>query len=152
DLGFPAYLGQVPATDGQTDAAAALIGQGRVLASPLAMAAVAASVEAGTTVVPYLIEGQAANAEVEVPLTDTEADTLRDLMRAVVTEGTATFLTSVPGEDVRAKTGTAEHGADVDAAEPHAWMIAAQGDLAVAVFVDAGIAGAQTAGPILQAF
>lgn len=152
DLGFPAYLGQVPATDGQTDAAAALIGQGRLLASPLAMATVAASVQAGGAVVPYLVEGTTANADVADPLTDAEAETLRDFMRAVVTEGTAPFLQSVPGEDVRAKTGTAEHGADPDAADPHAWMIAAQGDLAVAVFIDAGVAGAETAGPVMQAF
>ena len=31
-------------------------------------------------------------------------------------------------------------------------MIAAQGDLAVAVFVDVGESGSQTAGPILEAF
>src|SRR5699024_5752151 len=117
------------------DAAAALIGQGRLLASPLAMATVAASVQAGGAVVPYLVEGTTANADVADPLTDAEAETLRDFMRAVVTEGTAPFLQSVPGEDVRAKTGTAEHGADPDAADPHAWMIAAQGDLAVAVFI-----------------
>ena len=31
-------------------------------------------------------------------------------------------------------------------------MIAAQGDLAVAVFVELGASGSQTAGPILEAF
>ena len=39
----------------ETEAAADLIGQGKVLASPLAMAAVAASVAAGETVVPRLL-------------------------------------------------------------------------------------------------
>ncbi len=34
----------------------------------------------------------------------------------------------------------------------HAWMMAAQGDLAVAVYVDTGETGAGTAGPILEAF
>ena len=34
----------------------------------------------------------------------------------------------------------------------HAWMIAAQGDTAVAVFVDRGESGSGTAGPILEAF
>ena len=34
----------------------------------------------------------------------------------------------------------------------HAWMIAAQGDLAVAVFVDEGQSGSGTAGPILEQF
>ena len=34
----------------------------------------------------------------------------------------------------------------------HAWMVAAQGDLAVAVFVDLGSSGSGTAGPILEQF
>jgi len=34
----------------------------------------------------------------------------------------------------------------------HAWMIAAQGDLAVAVFVNDGKSGSQTAGPLLAEF
>src|SRR5690606_36413218 len=55
DLGFPAYFGQVPAPDGATEKAAALIGQGKVLASPMAMAAVAASVSSGRTVLPRLL-------------------------------------------------------------------------------------------------
>ena len=35
-----------------------MIGQGKVEASPLAMAAVVASVSAGKTVIPHLIDGQ----------------------------------------------------------------------------------------------
>ena len=50
-----------------------------------------------------------------------------------------------------AKTGTAEFGTGADL-QTHAWMIAAQGDLAVCVFVDVGESGSQTAGPILEAF
>ena len=38
DLGFPAFLGQVPAPASTTEAAASLIGQGKVLASPMTMA------------------------------------------------------------------------------------------------------------------
>ena len=38
DLGFPSYFGQVPPPASETEAAADLIGQGRVLASPMAMA------------------------------------------------------------------------------------------------------------------
>ncbi len=54
-----------------------------------------------------------------------------------------------------AKTGTAEYG---KASSPggslptHVWMIAAQGDLAVAVFVATGASGSHTAGPILKSF
>ena len=60
---------------------------------------------------------------------------------------------AVPGE-VGAKTGTAEFGqADASGALPtHTWMIATRGDLAVAVFVETGVSGSQTAGPLLEAF
>ena len=50
-----------------------------------------------------------------------------------------------------AKTGTAEYGND-DPLKTHAWMIAAQGDLAVAVFVNTGQSGSKTAGPLLKEF
>jgi cell division protein FtsI/penicillin-binding protein 2 len=52
---------------------------------------------------------------------------------------------------VSAKTGTAEYGTDTPP-RTHAWMIATQGDLAVAVFVADGESGSQTAGPLLEKF
>ncbi|WP_226924720.1 penicillin-binding transpeptidase domain-containing protein [Georgenia satyanarayanai] len=153
ELGFPAYLGQVPAPEGETERAASLIGQGRVLASPLAMATVAASVQAGHAVLPQLVVGAVPEAaEPAEPLTEAEAEQLRELMGAVVAEGSGVILQDVPGEPVLAKTGTAEYGSPDEggAHETHTWMIAAQGDLAVAVLVETGVSGAQTAGPILE--
>jgi cell division protein FtsI/penicillin-binding protein 2 len=153
DLGFPAYFGQVPPPAGETEKAADLIGQGKVLASPMAMATVAASIAAGQVVVPHLVDGVAPTADPRKPLTAAEARQLRDLMRAVVTEGSGRFLADLPGE-VGAKTGTAEYGpprADGTLAT-HTWMIATQGDLAVAVFVETGESGSQTAGPLLEQF
>ena len=50
-----------------------------------------------------------------------------------------------------AKTGTAEYGAKTPP-KTHAWMIAAQGDLAVAAFVQTGASGSRTAGPLLATF
>ena len=58
----------------------------------------------------------------------------------------------MPGPPVIAKTGTAEFQASGGELSTHAWMIGAQGDLAVAVFVDLGSSGSGTAGPILEAF
>lgn len=85
------------------------------------------------------------------PLTEAEAATLHELMRGVVTDGGATFLLGVPGDAVAAKTGTAEFEVDGEVRN-HAWMIAIQGDLAVAVLVDEGEYGSTTAGPVLEAF
>ena len=152
DLGFPAFFGQVPAPASATEQAASLIGQGKVLASPMAMAAVAASVAEGRAVVPRLLPDlPAPTANPGTPLTPEEADALRDMMRAVVTEGTARFLADLPGAPIGAKTGTAEFGTGTPP-DTHAWMIATQGDLAVAAFVEEGKSGSQTAGPILEEF
>ncbi|WP_449386045.1 penicillin-binding transpeptidase domain-containing protein [Cellulomonas soli] len=159
-LGFASFLGAVPADADGTAHAASMIGQGQVLASPLGMATVAASVAAGHRVVPVLVHpaapaGDAAEtpsaAAPATPLTAAEAESLRTLMRAVVTDGGATFLQDVPGEPVGAKTGTAQTGSGEEM-HNHAWMIAVQGDLAVAVFVETGEFGSTTAGPLMEAF
>jgi cell division protein FtsI/penicillin-binding protein 2 len=148
DLGFPAYFGQVPPAASETESAADLIGQGKVLASPMVMAAVTASVAAGHTVVPHLLVDHAPSAHPSAPLSTREAAELRDLMHAVVTEGSGRLLAGLPGT-VGAKTGTAEYGTG---GKTHAWMVAFDGDLAVAVFVDTGDSGSGTAGPLLLDF
>ena len=161
DLGFPAYFGQVPPPASETEAAADMIGQGKVLGSPMAMAAVVGSVARGGVVVPRLLTavGDKAVPAPEAPgdhsLTPSEAKQLRTMMRAVVAEGSGAILQSLQPPAVIAKTGTAEYGTPPPSGAPlptHAWMIAAQGDLAVAVFVDTGESGSHTAGPILKAF
>jgi len=149
DVGFPSFFGSVPEESSENARAASLIGQSKVQASPLSMAAVAASVQAGKTVIPHLVGDQQSESKAD-PLTKDEAEQLRQLMRAVVTEGSAgRVLGDLDGPAAIAKTGTAEYGT----AEPpktHAWMIAAQGDLAVSVFVADGQSGSATAGPLLR--
>ncbi|WP_262348400.1 penicillin-binding transpeptidase domain-containing protein [Cellulosimicrobium cellulans] len=153
DLGFAAALGKVPAeADGRTDHAASMIGQARVQATPLGMATVAASVAAGHRVTPVLLpDAEVSTPEPAQPLTQTEADALRSMMRAVVTEGGGAFLSDIPGAEVIAKSGTAQYGTGENLLN-HAWMIAAQGDLAVAVFVETGDYGSTTSGPLLESF
>lgn len=153
DLGYPAFLGSVPDQADGTERAASMIGQGRIEASPLAMAVVAASIAKGERVTPTLLPASPtkAGAAAKTPLTAGEASQLQQLFRAVVTEGSGRFLADVPGGPVSAKTGTAEFGTD-SPPKTHAWMIATQGDLAVAVFVADGVSGSQTAGPLLEQF
>ncbi|GAB3652632.1 penicillin-binding transpeptidase domain-containing protein [Nocardioides korecus] len=165
DLGFPVFLGSVSASPASsTTAAADMIGQGTVLASPFAMAGVVASVLHGSTVVPRLLTGSdapgpspsaspsssASAAPAAKPLTSAEASALRSLMRGVVERGSGRLLAGLGG-DVIAKTGTAEFGTTVPL-PTHAWMVAGRGDLAVAVFVDRGSSGSGTAGPLLRRF
>jgi cell division protein FtsI/penicillin-binding protein 2 len=151
DLGFPAYFGSVEPPASQTEAAADMIGQGKVLASPMVMATVIASIQSGGTVLPRLVKGWEVE-QADVPeLAGGEATQLRAMLRGVVTSGSGTLLADVPGAPVIAKTGTAEfeRGGRL---RTHAWMIAGQGDLAVAVFVEEGSSGSGTAGPILESF
>ena len=152
DLGFPAYFGSVPPPQGETEAAADMIGQGKVLASPMTMATVIASVQAGRTVLPQLVRDHDVQPADVPELSREEAERLRGLLRGVVTSGSGAQLADVPGPPVIAKTGTAEYVAEGGALRTHAWMIAAQGDLAVAVFVHDGPSGSSTAGPLLEAF
>ena len=56
-MGLAAYAGSVPTPSDQADLAATSIGQGRVLASPLNMAMVAAAVDTGTVRAPRLVVG-----------------------------------------------------------------------------------------------
>ena len=149
DTGFASFFGSVPDDPTATGRAAALIGQGRIEASPLAMAGVVASVRAGRTVLPHLVEGTKPRAKGE-PLTAAEADQLEAMMRGVVTSGSGRVLDGLDGTVV-AKTGTAEYGTK-EPFRTHAWMIAAKGDLAVAVFVTDGESGSKTAGPLLRTF
>ncbi len=151
DLGFPAYFGNVEPPASETEAAADMIGQGKILASPMVMATVIASIQAGETVVPSLVRSVDVAAPDAAPLAAREAASLRAMLRGVVTSGSGSLLLDVPGPPVIAKTGTAEFESG-GRVLTHAWMIAAQGDLAVAVFVDIGESGSQTAGPILEAF
>ncbi|MGZ4448146.1 MAG: penicillin-binding transpeptidase domain-containing protein, partial [Nocardioides sp.] len=133
--------------------AADMIGQGKVLASPMAMAAVIGTVQSGSLVVPRLLTSVDVSPPAGAkPLTGAEDAALRSMLRGVVLSGSGRGLLDVPGPPVIAKTGTAEFETDGGKVLTHAWMIAAQGDLAVAVFVDVGESGSGTAGPILEAF
>ena len=152
DLGFPAYLGSVPTTATATEHAASMIGQSKILVSPMDMATVLASAVSGSVVRPRLVDDNPAVAGFptpDKPLQPAEAQALQSMLGAVVSEGSGALL--APLGVTAAKTGTAEYGT---ATPPltHAWMVAAKGDLAVAVYVENGASGSGTAGPLLKAF
>ena len=151
DLGFPAYFGNVVPPTSETTKAADMIGQGQILASPMTMATVMASVVAGHTVVPQLITSVTPARTTPEPLTGAQDATLKQLLRGVVLNGTGVGLRDVPGLPVIAKTGTAEFDRGGKRLT-HAWMIAGRGDLAVCAFVDVGQTGAGAAGPLLEQF
>ncbi|MFN8075556.1 MAG: penicillin-binding transpeptidase domain-containing protein [Kineosporiaceae bacterium] len=146
-LPISAARGDVPDTPEKVDLAASAIGQGKVQATPLHMASVAAAVASGTWRQPHLTPDCTQCESNAVP----EAGQMRTLMRAVVTSGTATGMRSVPGGPVYAKTGTPEWGSD-DPPATHGWLIGWQGHTAFAVFVENGSSGAAAAVPVAAAF
>jgi penicillin-binding protein A len=92
---------------GELDVGSTAIGQGEVLATPLQMGTVAATIaDAGRRPQPTFIEGKATAAGTTVT-SESVAHTMRHLMIAVVREGTGTSA-AIPGVIVAGKTGTAE--------------------------------------------
>jgi cell division protein FtsI/penicillin-binding protein 2 len=151
--GLPAYAGQVPPAKDATELAASMIGQGRVLASPLGMASVAAAVADGTWRSPVLVSAPAGQEQIEARLDPGVAATLRTLMRRVVTDGTGTRA-AAPGGPVHGKTGTAEFG-DRAPLKTHAWFVGFRGDVAVAVLLEGGpasLVGGRDAAPVAARF
>ncbi|WP_158300429.1 penicillin-binding transpeptidase domain-containing protein [Arthrobacter crystallopoietes] len=154
NLGLEAFMGNVPREDTEGTAhAASMIGQSRVQTSPLALTTMMASVVKGEAVVPQLVKGNDAEAELpDVPkLTQEEADQLTGMMRSAVVDGYLANLADLPGAPVIGKTGTAEYGSE-DPLQTHSWVIAGQGDLALAVFVEDGDLGAVTGAPMVEEF
>src|SRR5699024_3212780 len=112
-LGIGAKMASVPAADYEVTHAAQMIGQGKVQASPLAVATMAASVQAGETVTPRLVLGDALgdsgadaagddDADAAPALDEDAAQEISDMMGRTVTGGTATKLKDVPGGQARA--------------------------------------------------
>jgi len=132
------------------------IGQGRVLATPLEMATVAATVaDKGVRARPRLLASlPVITQQVTSPLV---AGELRELMLAVVAHGTGTAV-AIPGVPVAAKTGTAElANGPSTASNPSntdAWFVAfpavARPPVAVAVMLVRDGAGGQTAAPLAR--
>jgi cell division protein FtsW (lipid II flippase) len=152
-----AALFQIPAAQPATPARLraslphAAYGQGQVLATPLRMASVAASVARGGTGRPpsWILEPKPAAPDALDVLEPRLARSLAGAMRRVVTQGTGRALAdaAVP---VAGKTGTAE----LDTAASHSWFIgfAPYGSrgrtIAFAVIVEHAGYGARAAAPV----
>jgi hypothetical protein len=146
-LTVPSYGCSYPADATGSAYAASAIGQGTVVVSPLAMAAVAAAADSGTWRQPHVAPGV---APVSHLLPSAVATGLRNGMRAVVTSGTGTPA-NLPGTPVYGKTGTAEHGTGSNP-PTDAWFAAFRGDVAVAVIVEDGGFGETVAVPVVANF
>jgi cell division protein FtsI/penicillin-binding protein 2 len=148
-VGLTTEGGSFPEPADDTEKAAATIGQGRVLASPLHMATVASAVMNGSWEAPTLLpEHPAESPPQAVTLDGPVREALAGLMRRVVTEGSGTQA-AVPNVAVAGKTGTAEFG-EGDPLPTHAWFIGFREDagLAVAIVIEDGGVGGRDAAPV----
>ena len=140
-------------------------GQATVVATPLQMAMISATVvSGGTTFAPYLVSELRKGGSDEVlasyrslpvgyPLKASEASELGSMMRLAVTSGTASAAQRVRGVSVAGKTGTAQQRGGND----HAWFIgfaiAEEGkpvtpSVAFAVLIERGGTGGRVAVPV----
>jgi len=149
-VGLPAFGGQFPAPVDDVEKVASAIGQGRVLASPLQMAGVAAAVASGAFHAPRLVAGAADDTAKPVALAPAVVDGLRSMMAAVVAGGTG-MAAKVAGTPVSGKTGTAEFG-NANPPLTHAWFIGFRGDVAFAIVVEGGGVGGTVAAPLAAKF
>ncbi|MGW3631638.1 penicillin-binding transpeptidase domain-containing protein [Streptomyces sp. NPDC005122] len=125
------------------DQAAQFIGQGKVTATPLFMASVAATVRNAGFEQPVILPGQHQQAAVH-PISRRTAEYVQLMMRDVATSGTAApRLAGLSG--VGAKTGTAEEGDHTNG-----WLTAYDSRFAVAALVVGGSTGADSAGYVVR--
>jgi cell division protein FtsI/penicillin-binding protein 2 len=149
-LPLPSYGGTFPRPRDRAELAASAIGQGRVLASPLQMASVAAAVASGQWHAPTLTTDPAPAGVAAPPIDGGIAATLRGFMSTVVGPGGTAAGAGLPA-DVFGKTGTAEFG-KANPPETHAWFIGYRGSLAFAVIVEGGGVGGRVAAPLAAKF
>ncbi|MGW7079239.1 peptidoglycan D,D-transpeptidase FtsI family protein [Streptomyces sp. NPDC054871] len=151
------------------------MGQGSLTSTPLQMAMVAAGLaNDGKVMKPYMVEElrgpdlttieKGKPQELSQAVSEDTAGKVQEMMEHTVEEGTANKA-RIDGVTVGGKTGTAQHGSNVNDERPYAWFVSyAKNDdgsspVAVAVFVDpkdmdiprSEIAGGKLGAPIAKA-
>lgn len=153
DPGVQVFGGSYPSPRDTAELAVSGFGQGKDLANALNMAGVAAGVASGTWRPPVFVSDPPVPQKAKPGHLDPRLRSeLADMMRAVVTTGTAKPAGLPAG--TAGKTGTAEYASGENGKEPptHAWFIGFRGDVAFGIVVEGGGFGAKAAAPIAARF
>jgi len=159
---MPITVSRYPYNKGMnpTDVAAVSIGQGKLLVTPIHMAAVISTfANNGIMMDPYIVEEvrsvdgrvvSSSKREGTQVISESVASELTDMMVAAVKEGTGSNA-RISGVDVAGKTGTAEN----ETGENHSWFIgfapAKNPQIAVVVILESeGRSGGAAAAPIAR--
>lgn len=144
--GLTTITGSIPEGKTPLDRTESGYGQGADLVSPFGMALVSATVAAGKTPLPTLISTHKTKASEEVqPPNPHVLDNVREMMRAVVTGGTAAGMQA--GGTIYGKTGEAEINGG-----SHAWFTGyREDDIAFATLVVLG-GGSETSVQVTDNF
>src|SRR5699024_11634996 len=95
-------------------------------------------------------EGEPLGLDNEPAAAGGEDTAVEGVLARVVNRGLLEDLAGLAGGPVDGQTGTAEWTDEEGELALHSWVIVAQGDLVIAVFVEDGSYGSVTAGPIAR--
>ncbi|MFD6890650.1 penicillin-binding transpeptidase domain-containing protein, partial [Streptomyces sp. NPDC059957] len=146
-IGIASTDAGIPVSKGP-ETAASYIGQGKVTMNALSVASLSATVKNGAfrqpVIVPRkMIKGELTTAQ---PLPGNMAATLRSVMGAAATDGTAAKAMSAVSGDKGAKTGSAEVDGQSDS---NSWFTGYADDLAAGSVVQSGGYGSGPAGEVV---
>ncbi|MFF3215847.1 penicillin-binding transpeptidase domain-containing protein [Streptomyces sp. NPDC002886] len=146
-IGIASSDAGIPVSKGP-ETAASYIGQGKVTMNALSIASLSATVKNGAFRQPVIlpremIKGKLTTAQ---PLPGKMAATLRSLMNAAATDGTAAKAMSAVSGDKGAKTGSAEVDGQSDS---NSWFTGYADDLAAGSVVQSGGYGSGPAGDVV---
>ncbi|MGW1771308.1 penicillin-binding transpeptidase domain-containing protein [Streptomyces sp. NPDC002104] len=146
-IGIASTDAGIPVSKGP-ETAASYIGQGKVTMNALSVASLSATVKNGAFRQPVIVPREMIKAKLTTaqPLPGTMAATLRSLMGAAATDGTAAKAMSAVSGDKGAKTGSAEVDGQSDS---NSWFTGYADDLAAGSVVQSGGYGSGPAGDVV---
>lgn len=146
-LPLPAFAGSVPTPDAAAARAAAMVGEGGVEVSPLAMALAAGTVESGTWKPPTLLKNPRIAEPVQPKSLDSDSiSALQPLMRKAVRAGAARAA-NLGGTPVSGVAAVVPYGSG----KTVSWFVGFRGNVAFALAIEGRTPAAQVAARFLRA-